>query len=128
MFAFPEIDTKTIVLVLALLSAVVLGAMFGLPYYKEGLTTDETPKPAKSKTVYETSMNMDNDGEELNEPMPFEEGNTLAQSLKKCKKKCADLAACVGFTTNLDLKQCTLKSSKGADTEATNISGFWKAK
>jgi hypothetical protein len=129
MFTFPAMDTKTIVLLLALLSAVILGAIFGTPCYKEGLTTDdETPKPAKSKTVYETSMDMDNDGNNLGEPLPFEEGSILADSIEKCKEACTKFGeSCVGFTQ--DLKQCTLKSSKGTDTEAKakGINGFWKA-
>ena len=127
MFTFPAMDTKTIVLLLALLSAVILGAIFGTPCDQEGLSLDDvTPAPAKAKTVYAASADMDNDGANLGEPMMFEEGSILADSIIKCKEACTKFGdSCVGFTQ--DLKQCTLKSSKGTDTEAKGISGYWKS-
>jgi hypothetical protein len=124
MFTFPEMDTKTIVLVLALLSAVVLGAMFGLPYYQEGMKNKDKNKvaAAESQTVFSKSLNMDNDGEDLGDPMAFTEKNPL----KACQKACADMADCIGFTADKVEEQCVFKSTKGEDMENPNITGFWK--
>ena len=124
MFELP--DTKTMLLVLALLSAVVIGAMFGHPYYQEGMKNKnknkDKPVAATSKTVFEKSLGVDNDGEDLDEPMPFADKNPL----KACKDACIELADCIGFTVDQEQKQCVFKSTRGEDSEDSNMSSFWK--
>ena len=118
MLKLPEMNSKTTILVLAFLSAILIGAILGLPYFKEGLATPQ----------YESTMNMDNDGANLGEPLPWTEGGSLSETLKKCKEACTKFGeSCAGFTQDSDLKQCTLKSTKGNDVPANKISSFWRS-
>ena len=116
---------KKTVWVLALLAAIIVAVMF-FPY-TEGLTIErKNPKATEAKVKYETTLNMDNDGSRLGDPLPWDKNSSLSQSLTKCKNACAGLADCLGFTQELDLKQCVLKSSKGTNTESATVSSFWK--
>jgi hypothetical protein len=123
MLKLPVMDSKTTILVLAFLSAILIGAVLGLPYFKEGLATPQYSETAK----------MDNDGANLGEPLPWAEGDVsselyLKNVLKTCKDACTKFGeSCLGFTHDMENKQCTLKSSKGNDVPAEKIGSFWKS-
>jgi hypothetical protein len=118
-------NKNKIILAFALLTAVVLGAVFGIP--QEGLAMErKNPKKTEEKVKYETSNNTDNNGSRLGDPLAWDKNSSLSQSLNKCKRACAGLADCLGFTQDLDLKQCVLRSSKGTNAESATINSFWK--
>ena len=96
--------------------------LFSACCYKEGLKTERaTSKRIQSKTVFQKILNMNNDGDEIGDPLQF-----TKNTLKKCKHACAKLADCIGFTMDKHKKECAMKSTKGKDTDAENISLYWK--
>jgi hypothetical protein len=71
--------------------------------------------------MFQKILNTNNDGDEIGDPLPF-----TKKPLKACKNACAKLADCIGFTMDKINKECAMKSTKGKDTDATNVSLYWK--